>query len=102
MARKTLLQLVLMISWTSCTSHVFNSTVTIYYAIVHIPRGIQVLCIIITHYIMEIDSEMQLLSDSDSFDINSSGEDSDDSSSSYKSDDDAQNDSKNDTAVSMY
>ena len=51
---------------------------------------------------MEIDSETELLSDSDSFYINSSGEDSDDSSSSYESDDDAQNDSENDTAVSMY
>ena len=50
---------------------------------------------------MEIDSETELLSDRDSFDINSSGEASDDSSS-YKNDDDAQNDSKNDTAVSMH
>ena len=50
---------------------------------------------------MEIDSETELLSDSDSFDINSSGEDSDDSSS-YESDYNAQNDSENDTAVSMY
>ena len=37
---------------------------------------------------MEIDSETELLSDSNSFDINSSGEGSDDSSCSYKSDDD--------------
>ena len=50
---------------------------------------------------MEIDSETELLSDSDGFDVNLFGEDSDDSSS-YESDDDAQNDSKNDTAVSMY